>query len=125
MSSVEALGMWLSECPRPSEDVPSVAVSLPLDGVMDRKLRYLSARFGLHRDDLTRELLRAALRDTFAMISSDPIPSKLLPDIHDAGLDPEEYRWFDLDGVGEDEGVDTEPDKASPTAPENYREENG
>ena len=99
MSSVETLGRWLSDCPRPLEDAPSAELSLPLDGEMDRELRYLSARFGLRGDDLAKELLRSALRDTFAVIPSDPIPLELLPDIHDAGLDPSEFRWFDLDGA--------------------------
>ena len=64
-------------------------------------LRYLSARFGIRRGALTRELLRAALRDTFAVIPSDPIPAELLPDVHDAGKDPAEFHWSDLDGVGD------------------------
>ena len=100
MGSVETLGRWLSECPRPSEDLLSAELSLPLDGEMDRRLRYLSARFGIRGDDLAKELLWSALRDTFAVIPGDPIPPELLPDIHDAGLDPAEFRWFDLDGVG-------------------------
>ena len=100
MGSEETLGRWLSKCPRPSEDAPSVGLSLPLDGEMDRELRYLSSRFGICGDDIAKELLRAALRDTFAVIPSDPIPPELLPDIHDARLDPAEFRWFDLDGVG-------------------------
>ena len=97
---VETLGRWLSECPRPSGDVLSAESSLPLDGEMDRQLRYPSERFGIRGDDLADELRRSALRETFAVIPSDPISTELLPEIHDAGLDPAECRRFDLDGVG-------------------------
>ncbi len=108
MSCVETLDRWLSKCPRPAESVPSVMVNLPPDGEMDR------------------ELLRAALKDTFAVIPGDPIPPGLLPDIHDAGLDPDEYRWFDLDDVKMENGVSgREPEEGFHMASRDSREEGG
>ncbi|MBA4116640.1 MAG: hypothetical protein H0X71_09470 [Rubrobacter sp.] len=107
MSSVETLDRWLSKCPRPAESVPSVMVNLPPDGEMDR------------------ELLRAAPRDTFVVILGGPIPPALLPNIHDAGLDPEEYRCFGLDAVAENGVSGREPEEGFHMASRDSREEGG
>jgi hypothetical protein len=125
MSSVETSGRWLSNSSRLAEDVPSVMVNPPLDGGMDWELRYLSVRFGIHGGDLTRELLRPAPRDTFVVMPGDPIPHALLFDIHDAGLDPEEYRWFDLEPAAENGVSGREPEEGFYIASRDSREEGG
>jgi hypothetical protein len=33
----------------------------------------------------------------------DPLPAGLLPDLRGAGVDPENFRWFDLESVKEEE----------------------
>ncbi len=103
MSSVETLGRWLSDCPRARDEEPSVETSLWLDRKTNQELLYLSKRFDIPKAEIVRQLIRAAIRDVFKVIPSDPIPNELIPDLHDAGVDPERFRWFDLDGVASEE----------------------
>ena len=103
MSSVETLGRWLADCPRARDEEPSVETSLWLDLTTNQELLYLSKRFDVPKAELTQELVRAAVRDVFKVIPGDPIPKELIPDLHDAGVDPERFRWFDLDGAAVEE----------------------
>lgn len=104
VSSVETLGRWLADCPRATDEEPSVETSLWLDRKTNQELLYLSKRFDMPKAALVQELVRAAVRDVFKAIPGDPISNELIPDLHDAGVDPERFRWFDLDGVAIDEG---------------------
>jgi hypothetical protein len=52
---------------------------------------------------LLRELVRAAVKDIFAVIPGDLLPAELLRDLRGAGVDPESLRWFDLESVKEEE----------------------
>jgi len=103
MSSVETLGRWLADCPRARNEEPSVETTLLLDRKTNQELLYLSKRFDVPKAELVQQLIRAAVRDIFKVIPSDPIPNELIPDLHDAGVDPERFRWFDLDGVASEE----------------------
>ena len=103
MSSVESLGRWLAYCLRARDEEPSVETSLQLDRKTNRELLYLSKRFGMPKATLIQELVRAAISDVFRVIPGDPVPSELIPDLHDADVDPETFKWFDLDGVATDE----------------------
>lgn len=98
-SSVETMARWLADCPRASDEEPPVETSLWLDRQTNQELLYLSKRFDIPEAELLRELLRAAVRDVFKVIPSDPIPNEMIPDLHDAGVDPERFRWFDLYGT--------------------------
>jgi hypothetical protein len=76
---------------------------LLLDAETNHRLLYLSKRFGIPKTTLLRELVRAAVKDIFEVIPGDPLPAGLLPDLRGAGVDPENFRWFDLESVKEEE----------------------
>ena len=104
MTSVQALGWWLADHPRATEaHEPFVQSRLLLDGETNQRLLYLSKRFGIPKTTLLRELVRAAVKDIFAVIPGDRLPAELLADLRSAGVDPESFRWFDLESVKEEE----------------------
>jgi hypothetical protein len=103
MSSVETFGRWLADRPRARDEEPSIETSLWLDRTTNKELLYLSKRFDVPKAKPVQELVQAAVRDVFKVIPGDPIPNELIPDLHDAGVDPEKFRWFDLDGVAVEE----------------------
>lgn len=104
VSSVEALARWLNERPRDESDGSFTSETrVRLGREANRRLLYLSRRFGVPKEDLAGWLVRSAIKDVFDAIPGDPLPHRMIPDLHDAGVDPETYRWFDLDGVEADE----------------------
>lgn len=103
MSSVEAFARWMDGPPRASGGRAPAETRVRLDGGANRRLLYLSKRFGVSKEDLAGELVRSAIEDVFDAIPGDPLPDEMIPDLHNAGVDPETYRWFDLDGVEDDE----------------------
>ncbi len=103
MTSVEALGWWLADRSRTAARGPFVETRLLLDRETNQGLLYLSRRFGMPKTTLLRELVRAAVKDVFAVIPGDPLPADLISNLRDAGVDPERFRRFDLESVKEDE----------------------
>jgi hypothetical protein len=104
LTSVQALGWWLADHPRTTEaHGPFVESRLLLDGETNHRLLYLSKRFSIPKTTLLRELVRAAVKDIFAVIPGDALPTDLVPDLRGAGVDPESFRRFDLESVKEEE----------------------
>jgi hypothetical protein len=103
LTSVEALGWWLADRPQTEAHRHFVQTRLLLDRETDERLLYLSKRFSIPKTTLLRELVRAAVKDIFAVIPGDPPPTALAPDLRGAGVDSERLRWFDLESVKEDE----------------------
>jgi hypothetical protein len=103
LTSVEALGWWLADRPRTEARGPFMETRLLLDRETNERLLYLSKRFSIPKATLLRELVRAAVKDVFAVIPGDPLPAELVSDLRGAGVNPESFRWFDLQSVKEDE----------------------
>ena len=109
MTSVQALGWWLADHPRVTEaHEPFVQSRLLLDRETNQRLLYLSKRFAIPKTTLLRELVRAAVKDIFAVIPGDRPPAELLADLRGAGVDPESLRWFDLESLKEEEEKEEE-----------------
>ena len=79
MTSVEALGWWLAGRPQIEASELLIETRLPLDRETGERLLYLSKRFAIPKRTLLRELVRAAVKDVFAMIPSDPLPVSSSP----------------------------------------------
>jgi hypothetical protein len=105
MSSVEAFGRWLNERPR-KDGRATVTTKIRLDREANRQLLYLSKRFAMPKKTLAEDLLRTALKDVFAIVPGDPVPNEMIPCLHDAGIAPEAYKWFDLGSVDVEEEVE-------------------
>lgn len=114
-SSVEAYGRWLDTRPRFGTLGNSVVTTLDLDKETNSRLLYLARRFGVPKRKLAADLLRSATKDVFDVIPGDPVPASLIPDLHDAGVDPLTYKFFDLDGLA---GEGPEEDNRTSTLPE-------
>jgi hypothetical protein len=76
---------------------------MPLDRETSERLLYLSKRFTIPKTTLLRELVRAAVKDVFAVIPSDPPLAGLVCDPGDGRVTPEGSQWFDPQRVNEGE----------------------
>jgi hypothetical protein len=93
LTSVEALGWWLADHPQTTEaHGPFLETRLLLDKETNQRLLYLSKRFTIPKTTLLRELVRAAMKDVFAVIPGDPIPTALAPELRDVGVEEESRR---------------------------------
>jgi hypothetical protein len=79
VTSVEALGWRLAGRPPTEAREPFIETRIPLDRETSERLLYLSKRFGIPKTTLLRELVRAAVKDVFAVIPSDPLPTSSSP----------------------------------------------
>jgi hypothetical protein len=79
LTSVEALGWWLADRPRTEAHMHFVETRLLLDRETNERLLYLSKRFSIPKRTLLRELVRAAVKDIFTVIPSDPLPTSSSP----------------------------------------------
>lgn len=116
-SSVEAYGRWLDTRPRFGTQQSAVATTLDLDEGTNSRLLYLARRFGVPKRELAADLLRSATKDVFDVIPGDPVPDSLIPDLHDAGIDPLTYKFFDLDGADR-EGLEEDTYPSTPSEDE-------
>lgn len=103
MTSVEALGWWLAGRPQTEAREPFIETRIPLDRETSERLLYLSKRFAIPKTTLLRELVRAAVKDVFAVIPSDPRLAGLVCDPRDGGVTPEGSQWFDPQRIKEGE----------------------
>jgi hypothetical protein len=71
VTSVEALGRWLADRPQTEAREPFIETRMPLDRETGERLLYLSKWFAVPKTTLLRELVRAAVKDVFAVIPSD------------------------------------------------------
>ncbi len=79
LTSAEALGWWLAARPQTEAREPFIATRIPLDRETSERLLYLSKRFSIPKRTLLRELVRAAVKDIFTVIPSDPLPTSSSP----------------------------------------------
>jgi hypothetical protein len=103
LTSVEALDWWLVGCPQTEAREPFIETRMPLDRETSERLLYLSKRFAIPKTTLLRELVRAAVKDVFVVIPSDPPLARLVCDPRDGGVPPEDFQWFDPQRVKEGE----------------------
>ena len=99
-----SLGLVASRSPADDRRIWALLeTTLLLDRETNQRLLYLSKRFSIPKTTLLRELVRAAVKDVFAVIPGDPLPAGLVSDLRGAGVDPESFQWFDVESVKEDE----------------------
>jgi hypothetical protein len=103
LTSVEALGWWLAGRPQTEASELLIEARIPLDRETGERLLHLSKRFAIPKRTLLRELVRAAVKDVFAVIPSDSPLAGLGCDPRDGGVTLEGSQWFGPQGIKEGE----------------------